>query len=1009
MVLPFAQRTGPLNAGRGLSIAADFAKDMDAPLPPVIPDLQLLRRIGVGSYGDVWLARTLTGVYRAVKVVDRARFADDRPFQRELEGISRFQRSVGDRPRQLALLHVGRLEEQGVLYYVMELADDVETGTDIDPERYEPLTCKALRARRPMLPAAECVRIGVELARGLAELHGAGLIHRDVKPSNIIFVGGVPKLADIGLVSSREASVTSLGTPGYSPPEGSGTLDADLWGLGRILYELCTGLNTRDFPRLPPDFDQREDARALLELNEVVLKACEPVPADRYPTAQAMLDDLLLIQAGRSVKDLARLRERLRALGRVAAVAAAMAVVVIAALGVKNYFTLRALAATEAAARRQAEEDERLAQYTANLHIAQLAFVNGDVGVARAALRREIPADEAVDLRGLEWYALWNETAGGEMRSWGEVGDPAIEAIALGPDEDVLAAMQDTPGRELIAWDLAAGSSRVLATGVWRLGGFTADGEQLVVGMNDGTLRLVPLATGQPGDIQLEDVRLLDHAQDGRTVLLGAPAAAPTRLRVWDFVEQVELGAWEPGADLAGARIRRAVVSPNGRLVAVHLEHPAAVTTEVVVWDISAEAYRFRQVSAAGYVNLGFTADSEQLVVAAWFQPVRVFDLDDGALSRELVAVPDYTSDLLASPDGRWLSCAGEDGSVRVFDVQSGELVADLRGHEAALERVAWSSDGSRLFSAGMDGTIREWEVPGSTRVVFRGGYWRGYFGNPVWVADGSSLIATLADGRLTRVDPTSLEPVGAPLDASLALGVSADRVWALNGDRALVSVDPVTGAVQPTALRLEGPSALYWAGAASDGSVVVLGQADGTLAFWDTAAQSVLLQDRRETSVRGIAVSPDGNWAVTGELSGRVWLWRPREGRLEREIPSNGLPVSSLAFSSDGLRFLVFTRNGEMAVWRVDTQEVELRRLAHAQGCQAAVFTADGSRLITAGLDGMVLVWSVPEFRQLAAFSFDPRAASNAAICGLVLSPDGDALVAFTADGRLRRWSLAR
>src|SRR5690606_17489305 len=102
-----------------------------------------------------------------------------------------------------------------------------------------------------------------------------------------------------------------------------------------------------------------------------------------------MLDDLLLIQAGRSVKDLARLRERLRALGRVAAVAAAMAVVVIAALGVKNYFTLRELAATEAAARRQAEEDERLAQYTADLHIAQLAFVNGDVGVARAALRRE--------------------------------------------------------------------------------------------------------------------------------------------------------------------------------------------------------------------------------------------------------------------------------------------------------------------------------------------------------------------------------------------------------------------------------------------------------------------------------------------------------------------------------------------------------------------------------------------------------------------------------------------
>jgi serine/threonine protein kinase len=218
---------------------------------------------------------------------------------------------------------VGRLEELGLLYYVMELADDVAAGTDIDPDTYEPLTLKSLRTRRPILPAAEVVRLGVELARGLAGLHAVGLIHRDVKPSNIILVNGVPKLADIGLVSSREVSVTSLGTPGYAPPEGSGSLSADLWGLGRILYELVTGLSTKEFPRLPPDFDQREDAGILLELNEVVMRACEPDPQDRYATAQHMLDELLLVQAGRSVQELNRTRARLRTLARVAGIAAA--------------------------------------------------------------------------------------------------------------------------------------------------------------------------------------------------------------------------------------------------------------------------------------------------------------------------------------------------------------------------------------------------------------------------------------------------------------------------------------------------------------------------------------------------------------------------------------------------------------------------------------------------------------------------------------------------------------
>ena len=103
------------------------SKDDNPPTarPPPIPDYELLRRIGSGSYGDVWLARNVLGQFRAVKIIYRHRFADPRPFEREFEGIQRFEPISRSHPSQLHILHVGKNDAEGCFFYVMDLADAV--------------------------------------------------------------------------------------------------------------------------------------------------------------------------------------------------------------------------------------------------------------------------------------------------------------------------------------------------------------------------------------------------------------------------------------------------------------------------------------------------------------------------------------------------------------------------------------------------------------------------------------------------------------------------------------------------------------------------------------------------------------------------------------------------------------------------------------------------------------------------------------------------------------------
>ncbi len=278
--------------------------------PPKVPNHDLLKIIGRGSYGEIWLARSVTGVLRAVKLVERATFDSDKSFEREFEGMARFEPISREHTCFVDILHVGRDEEGGFFYYVMELADDHVTGSKIDPDSYVSKTLKTELARRGRLSAQECIALGISLCEGLAALHHEQLVHRDIKPANIIFVGGKPKIADIGLVAASGQN-SFVGTEGYVPPEGPGSTQADIYSLGKVVYEMAMGKDRLDFPQLNTGLAELPDKRELLRLNEVLLQACASDPGQRYEHAEDMREDLVRIRSGKPLAARSRRRRML--------------------------------------------------------------------------------------------------------------------------------------------------------------------------------------------------------------------------------------------------------------------------------------------------------------------------------------------------------------------------------------------------------------------------------------------------------------------------------------------------------------------------------------------------------------------------------------------------------------------------------------------------------------------------------------------------------------------------
>ncbi len=281
---------------------------LPAEVPPSVADYRLLKVIGRGAFGTVWLAEEpLAGLFRAIKVLDgggRVRKHQAQLANRELEGLHAYQTRAQGHPHLIQVYKTGLCtispspsqgegqgegpspqapSPQGLVYYVMEIADHAGGAQPFRPADYRPRTLSEVLRRKGRLPVDQVLDYAVRLLAAIEHLHKAGIQHRDIKPTNILFVDGVLKLADIGLVG--EAGDESIGTSGYLPPDGK---PDDLYAFGKVLYEMTTGLPASAFPEWPGDLEpsvaqppSAVDVRTLTCLRGLINRLCHPDPTRR--------------------------------------------------------------------------------------------------------------------------------------------------------------------------------------------------------------------------------------------------------------------------------------------------------------------------------------------------------------------------------------------------------------------------------------------------------------------------------------------------------------------------------------------------------------------------------------------------------------------------------------------------------------------------------------------------------------------------------------------------------
>jgi WD40 repeat protein/serine/threonine protein kinase len=987
-------------------------------LPPAVPGLEFLTTIGAGSYGEVWLVRTVTGSFRALKVIWRSRFSSDRPYEREFRGITQFERISRAHLGVVDVLHVGRDDRAGCFFYDMELADPADRKTrfpddhpprSVDASTYAPRTLASELKTRARLPLTEVLMLGVRLADALGHLHRHGLVHRDVKPSNVIFVDGLPKLADIGLIAGADEARSFVGTEGFIPPEGPGTVQADIFGLGRLLYEAATGKDRCEFPDLPVDLSGWPDREGLLELNEVLARACAPHPKDRHANTAELAGDLNVLLSGRSIRGVYGTERRLRHATRAMAVAVLIVTFAVAGIWLQRSQRREAddRAERETALRKRAEEAESMGREQLRSALLRQAWAStsGNEPDRRAqalvALREAAAIRPGLDLRNAALAALATPQLQ-LVRRWNHRGEGSVNEY---PDSLLERYARCNADGTVTVYSCASDAEVARLPGVGTRAEhavFSPDGVHLAVQYVSGDLRIWHLATlanrllaGRVTDFAFcpKDDRLLAADAAGQLSCFEVNSGSLIYREPLGYVaDRVSCHPIDPLVatpangrttidfrNSVNGRVVRSLVMPpvgmsavwsaDGRfLLTAHADHSVRVWD----WPLAETPRHILRFHRAQPVGLRTDPTGQWLATTGWDNQSALFDLRDGR------RVLSFSGQIISAALDRPAFLLADGESWRLLNLEAAFAFQAYQLHETHLSprNLAFSPNGRWLASCGQDGVrLFEWAVPKVHRLVVND------MAHRVAFSEDSKLLYALTPSRI----------VAWSIDADPQTGELHTRHSSLpqDGQRGFNDVD-----VRETGLALDGRQ---WIAAATHPQT---GRRSWVVGRFD-ALETTFLSPLTELAGQP-DLSPDGQWVAWGG-------WKVDDASVaatESDQPPIRFPIegsASVKFSPDGRRLVIggyrHIQVRETGTWRV--MHVIPRHLPGPLPPGFA-FTSD-SRMCAAGLaPDRLLLFDVETGLELATLPANHHMLQQPAF-----SPDNQLLAATSVDHHVLLWNL--